>query len=394
MNNIETLNFLDTRSIYYVYLHRRLDNNSVFYVGKGKGRRAWNKSSRNAHWKRIVKKHGRSVEILFSSLTEEQAFEIEMQEIQKYGLNNLANMTLGGVSTTGYKHTEDSKKIMREAFQKRLCENPGLRDELIAQIKIQVEKQKSDPLYYERLSEIQKARYAAMTEEEKELDKLRKTSWLKDTEKVQKAVEKRSENYTEEYRKSMSDKIKESWLKIDKEKNRQLRKDMYRERSESGANRKLIDAVSNKVLVNGVYLFDSQRAFAKHINRTAAAYSAAKTTCIKKYPFVIFSGYVIEIFDKNLHRNFTTDYSQMKEILEPITNLDKVLLRSDNKVYWGPTHAAKSFENYTQSTADWIVKCCKNGKAAMGYNWKFLTEQEVVDHVLLIIRNKGNESVN
>jgi hypothetical protein len=234
--NLETLNGLDTNPIYYVYLHRRLDDNSVFYVGKGKGKRAWNKSSRSQHWKRVVNKHGRSVEILFSSLTEEQAFQLEIEQIEKYGLSSLVNMTIGGVSTTGYKHTEETREVMRKAFQKRLLENPELLQELSERIEKEVEKHKSNPSHYQKLSEIQKARYATMTDEEKEADKLRKTSWLLDKEKVQKAVEKRAEHHTEEYRRDMSEKIKRHWLTVDKEKNRELRKEIYRKRSEAGQN--------------------------------------------------------------------------------------------------------------------------------------------------------------
>ena len=391
--NLETLNGLDTNPIYYVYLHRRLDDNSVFYVGKGKGKRAWNKSSRSQHWKRVVNKHGRSVEILFSSLTEEQAFQLEIEQIEKYGLSSLVNMTIGGVSTTGYKHTEETREVMRKAFQKRLLENPELLQELSERIAKEVEKHKSNPSHYQKLSEIQKARYATMTDEEKEADKLRKTSWLLDKEKVQKAVEKRSEHHTEEYRRDMSEKIKRHWLTVDEEKNRELRKEIYRKRSEAGQNNKLIDAVSTKVLVNGLYLFNSQRDFANYIKRSPAAYCAAKMVCNKKYPFVIFSGYIVEDFNEETHKTFTRDYSDMQQVTAPITNLEKVLLRSDGNVYWGPNDAAKSFSDFTESTADWISKCCKNNKPAMGYNWKFLTRDEVVAHILTIIRNKGNNSV-
>jgi hypothetical protein len=115
--------------------------------------------------------------------------------------------------------------------------------------------------------------------------------------------------------------------------------------------------------------------------------------CNKKYPFVIFSGYIVEDFNEEIHKTFTTDYSDMQQVTAPITNLEKVLLRSDGNVYWGPNDAAKSFSDFTESTADWISKCCKNNKPAMGYNWKFLTRDEVVAHILTIIRNKGNNSV-
>lgn len=67
---------LDNR--FYVYLHRRLDNGKVFYVGKGTGNRAWLKDSRKSmDWKAVVNEAGYYVEIYRSNLTEEQAFSLE-----------------------------------------------------------------------------------------------------------------------------------------------------------------------------------------------------------------------------------------------------------------------------------------------------------------------------
>lgn len=54
---------------YYVYLHRRATDNKVFYVGKGKGKRAFDNSSRNDYWQNTVNKHGLTVEIIYSELS-------------------------------------------------------------------------------------------------------------------------------------------------------------------------------------------------------------------------------------------------------------------------------------------------------------------------------------
>jgi hypothetical protein len=43
---------------YYVYLHIRKDTGNVFYVGKGKCRRAFWSSNRNRHWCAISQKVG------------------------------------------------------------------------------------------------------------------------------------------------------------------------------------------------------------------------------------------------------------------------------------------------------------------------------------------------
>ena len=93
-------------SNYYVYLHRLSDTGEVFYVGKGHGRRAWDKVDRNVYWK--AKTHGRCYEIVFyaENLTEDQAFTVEKQLIADYknifNGGTLVNLTEGGEGRTGF----------------------------------------------------------------------------------------------------------------------------------------------------------------------------------------------------------------------------------------------------------------------------------------------------
>ena len=68
-------------NIFYVYLHRRKTDNKVFYVGKGKNRRAWCTDKRNKHWNNVVDKHGFNVDIVFEGLSEQEAFQIEKDTI-------------------------------------------------------------------------------------------------------------------------------------------------------------------------------------------------------------------------------------------------------------------------------------------------------------------------
>ncbi len=92
---------------FYVYLHRKASTGDVFYVGKGRHKRAWNKTHRNEYWKRIEKKHGRVVEIAFSNLSEDEAFRIEIDTIEKYGISNLSNACTGGLG--GRKASEETR---------------------------------------------------------------------------------------------------------------------------------------------------------------------------------------------------------------------------------------------------------------------------------------------
>lgn len=119
---------------YYVYEHIRLDNNTCFYVGKGRGRRCYNKS-RNPHHDRIVKKYGMKVKILQNNLSEEEAYKLEQETIQNYvfnldygidiiGYNNkvdepghLTNCSFGGEGSLGSVHSETWKKQHSEQMK-------------------------------------------------------------------------------------------------------------------------------------------------------------------------------------------------------------------------------------------------------------------------------------
>ena len=88
--------------MYYTYIHTRKDTNKIFYVGKGKGNRAY-VAKRNKHWNAIVDKHGFNVCILAHWTTEQQALDHEKFLIQCFlDLGYvLANKTLGGEGTSG-----------------------------------------------------------------------------------------------------------------------------------------------------------------------------------------------------------------------------------------------------------------------------------------------------
>ena len=82
---------------YYVYYHRRLKDNSIFYIGKGKDDRVYSKIGRNIHWKRIVKKDGGfNIEIIKENLTNNKACELEIKEINRVEIKNLSNQAEGG----------------------------------------------------------------------------------------------------------------------------------------------------------------------------------------------------------------------------------------------------------------------------------------------------------
>ena len=97
-----------------VYLHRKQTDNSIFYVGVGNLKRAYSKQ-RPDWWQRVVKKYGYTIEIYKSDLTQEEAFQIEIELIAKYGridLGNgqLINQTKGGITVEGISEKVLNKK--------------------------------------------------------------------------------------------------------------------------------------------------------------------------------------------------------------------------------------------------------------------------------------------
>jgi len=82
---------------FYVYKHIRLKDGSTFYIGKGSGDRLHCAKNRNVHWNNIVKKDaGFKAEIIKESLSEQEAFALEISLIKEIGIDNLTNMTDGG----------------------------------------------------------------------------------------------------------------------------------------------------------------------------------------------------------------------------------------------------------------------------------------------------------
>jgi hypothetical protein len=121
---------------YYVYLHIREDTHSVFYVGKGKGSRAYYFDKRGHYYKNVRNKLRRMgfqiiVQFIGTNLSERESFDLEIATIAKLkdqGIR-LVNQTNGGEGAsgrTGKRHPLFGKPIsdyhrqrLREVFKDR-----------------------------------------------------------------------------------------------------------------------------------------------------------------------------------------------------------------------------------------------------------------------------------
>jgi len=113
---------MQERSDFYVYLHRRVTDGRVFYVGKGSGPRAWVWNNRNPYWVNTKRKHGLEVEIALCDLTEANAFSEEkrlIEELRALG-EPLTNMTDGGEGMSGYVYTDEHRAAISAASKGRV----------------------------------------------------------------------------------------------------------------------------------------------------------------------------------------------------------------------------------------------------------------------------------
>ena len=191
LKELELMNENESRE-FYVYKHIRKDNNTCFYVGKGKGRRMY-VPKRNKHFNRIRKKYGCYVVKIKENLTEKEAFALEREIIEDYvfvfgyGINikgyykgyneneRLTNCTWGGEGCSGYKFSEEQKQKMgelhkrenlsEETIQRMSESHKGMKRSEETKEKIRGEK---NPMY-------RKNAYANKTPEEMEIIRKKKS---------------------------------------------------------------------------------------------------------------------------------------------------------------------------------------------------------------------------
>jgi hypothetical protein len=121
------VNIVDQKSKkFYVYSLIDPRNGSVFYVGKGQGSRTKrhlracvagihdNPKLQNKVNKILKKGLVYEAEIMFSSACEAECFRKEEEWILFYGRASLCNLTDGGEGASGYKHTPEAIKKMKE----------------------------------------------------------------------------------------------------------------------------------------------------------------------------------------------------------------------------------------------------------------------------------------
>lgn len=110
--------------IFYVYEHWRPDENVCFYIGKGKGKRAFDLLHRSFHHKNITAKlslAGLCVDVRFvgTNLSENIAFDLEIERIAFWRAQGvfLTNRTDGGEGPSGYVQTPEHRQKKTDAVK-------------------------------------------------------------------------------------------------------------------------------------------------------------------------------------------------------------------------------------------------------------------------------------
>jgi hypothetical protein len=82
---------------YYVYFHHLESNDKIIYVGKGCRYRGANIEYRNKSWNMVYQNNPIYMSLYKTDLTKEEAYQLEIDTIKMIGLDNLINVSEGGM---------------------------------------------------------------------------------------------------------------------------------------------------------------------------------------------------------------------------------------------------------------------------------------------------------
>ena len=107
-------------NIYYVYAYLRKNDNTPYYIGKGKGKRAWIKSKNE---RITVPKNKSKIIIYQNNLSQKDAFLLEILYIKLFGRKDLKTGILENRSNGGDAPPNRKGKIVSDDVRKRISES-------------------------------------------------------------------------------------------------------------------------------------------------------------------------------------------------------------------------------------------------------------------------------
>ena len=117
---------MEIKNEFYVYFHLKEDTGEIFYVGKGKNKRAFSRHGRNDYWLKVVNKHGLKVVIVKESLSNEDACELEKQYIKEFGRSNNGGLINSGGNQYMKQKDFIIKKMFKVPSNEQMTAAPGI----------------------------------------------------------------------------------------------------------------------------------------------------------------------------------------------------------------------------------------------------------------------------
>lgn len=177
---------MDHRKRCYGYKHWTLEEHPrCFYVGKGVAGRAESNRSRNHKWHAIVKRFGIHVEICVGPITDDAAFQWEIENIasertfsaiHEHDCDDIGcNFTIGGDGVVGRRQTAAERALRSQRLKQHFAANP---DAKIVTSKALIERW-ADPTFRDkwnsqreqRIAVRARVRNAARTERKKSISR-------------------------------------------------------------------------------------------------------------------------------------------------------------------------------------------------------------------------------
>lgn len=384
-SEVKPLRGYSEEPIFYVYVHKRPIVGTVFYVGKGRDERAWVEKDRNPHWRNVVNKHGGfEVEIIKSDMTEQEAYAFEAETILKYGIDNLTNQTLGGISTTGYRHSQETRNLQSKIAKDRLENNEEYAKKVIDHITKLAETQ--TPEFREWALSRANETTRNYSPEQREEYITKKTAWLNDEDKKATAIQKMlSHPNRKEIIEASSNRMKLWWANMSEEDRKAASARSASIIMREGVRLKLSEMLSIKLVVNRRHLFKSIRQFLEVADYSYPAFSKAVKRAEKEnLDFFIANSLFIEKFDEDKHTHLQ-EYNgeDLRRLDFDVLPRSKAVVMDDRKVFLSMREASIFCNGKSvDATADFITKNIRRGKPAMGHNWRVATKEEVVKEIL------------
>lgn len=374
---------------FYVYLHKRPDGR-IFYVGKGKARRAWSSENRNQHWHNIVNKYGSfDVEIIEDCLTEQESLEKEIEKIREIGLDNLANKTLGGGGVSGHKHSEDSRERMRASHKRLLEENPAELQRRIDVLNTIHEKVRADPERRKAISERNSAWWKNAPEDTlnrlSAIRSINATSMWSDEskkEEISLAIKQAFADMPNDVKVERSRKLSEAGKRIYENMSEEQKSELHsrvRFMKTPEAIEKYKEARLRKLVINRLYIIESRAEFCRLLGKGISNINSSSNG------YQVHHGYFIEDFDPELHKH-ASEISTLDgiEVLYPLNGNSRAVYNSRGEVFLSLQEAADSIINSkatvaTKTTS--ITSACTEGVNAYGAKWFKATEDMIESEI-------------